>query len=224
MEKVCIFVDGENFRHSIRGLFPEFNSSDYLPKRADWTQFFDWIAGRISESPHRVRTYWYVVRLLEFFPFGLNRLQHDHKKLRSTLSKSASLKSTLDGISDDTIRSQNGISTTHKAIEFRRAGSINCNLFQNNKFGSEKAVDVKRATDIITLRDIYDIAAIVSGDQDYVPAVEVIKDSGKRVVNVAFETRNGRLLPGGARRLNQATDWSLKVKHAEMAHYLKLDR
>ena len=251
MEKVCIFVDGENFRHSIRGLFPEFNSSDYLPKRADWTQFFDWIAGRISESPHRVRTYWYVVRLLEFFPFGLNRLQHDHKKLRSTLSKSASLKSTLDGISDDTIRSQkmdemvadleaqrdkiqrrfdgwtaiqNGISTTHKAIEFRRAGSINCNLFQNNKFGSEKAVDVKLATDIITLRDIYDIAAIVSGDQDYVPAVEVIKDSGKRVVNVAFETRNGRLLPGGARRLNQATDWSLKVKHAEMAHYLKLDR
>lgn len=191
MEKVCIFVDGENFRHSIRGLFPEFNSSDYLPKRADWTQFFDWIAGRISESPHRVRTYWYVVRLLEFFPFGLNRLQHDHKKLRSTLSKSTSLKSILDGIS-----------TTHKAIEFRRAGSINCNLFQNNKFGSEKAVDVKLATDIITLRDIYDIAAIVSGDQDYVPAVEVIKDSGKRVVNAAFETQNGRLLPGGARRLN----------------------
>ena len=251
MERVCIFVDGENFRHSIRGLFSEFNPNDYLPKRADWTQFFDWIANRLSASPHRVRTYWYVVRHLEFFPYRLNRLQHDSIKLRKILSKDASLKTTLDGIGDDVTRNrkmdamvadleaqkdriqrrfdgwtaiQSGISTAHKAIEFRSAGSINCNLLENSKFGSEKAVDVKLATDLITLKDIYDIAAIVSGDQDYVPAVQVIKDSGKRVVNVAFETRNGRLLPGGARRLNQATDWSLPVGYSEMADFLHVER
>ena len=76
MDRVCIFVDGENFRHSIRGLFSEFDPSDYLPRQAAWTQFFDWIAGRLSDSPHRVRTYWYVVRHLEFFPYRLSRLQH----------------------------------------------------------------------------------------------------------------------------------------------------
>ena len=249
MDRICIFVDGENFRHSICGLFPEFKRSDYLPKKAEWTQFFDWIASRLSGSPHRVRTYWYVVRHLEFTPYGLNRLQHDSGKLRTVLSRNDSLKAKLDSITDDSIRNremdnmaaglkqqreemqrrfdgwttmQNGISTTHKAIEFRNAGSINCNLFENNKLGPEKGVDVKLAADAITLQGTYDIAAIVSGDQDYVPAVQVIKDSGKHVINVVFEKRNGRLLPGGARRLNQTTDWSLRAKHSDMANFLKV--
>jgi hypothetical protein len=41
MMKACIFLDGENFRHSLTKLFPEsFNPLDYLPKDADWTGFF----------------------------------------------------------------------------------------------------------------------------------------------------------------------------------------
>ena len=35
MDRICICVDGESFRHSICGLFPEFKRSDYLPKKAD---------------------------------------------------------------------------------------------------------------------------------------------------------------------------------------------
>ena len=35
--KACIFVDGENFRHSIVDLFDKFQREDYLPKTADWT-------------------------------------------------------------------------------------------------------------------------------------------------------------------------------------------
>ena len=72
------------------------------------------------------------------------------------------------------------------------------------------------------MRDIYDVAIILSGDQDYVPAVEVIKDSGKRVINVVFRTRGGRLLPGGARRLNEITDWSLEVKYDDLGPQLGL--
>lgn len=37
MGKVCIFVDGENLRHSIVDLFRgEFDKHDYLPKDANW--------------------------------------------------------------------------------------------------------------------------------------------------------------------------------------------
>ncbi len=86
--------------------------------------------------------------------------------------------------------------------------------------GAEKSVDVKLATDLIMLRDIYDIAVIVSGDQDYVPAVQIVKDAGKKVVNVSFETRGGRLLPGGARRLNEKTDSALRVGYSELKTYL----
>ena len=33
-KRVCIFVDGENFRNSIVELFPTFKQHDYLPKTA----------------------------------------------------------------------------------------------------------------------------------------------------------------------------------------------
>jgi len=116
---------------------------------------------------------------------------------------------------------QNGIAQRHRAIEFRRAGAIRYTLFDSS-LGPEKAVDVKLATDLIVLQDIYDVAVIVSGDQDYVPAVQVIKNMGKTAVNVAFKTRGGRLLPGGARRLNQQTDESLEIEHADLAAHLNI--
>lgn len=116
---------------------------------------------------------------------------------------------------------QNEIGRRYTSIEFRRAGSIRFDLF-NKKFGSEKAVDVKLSTDLIQLKDIYDIAIILSGDQDYVPAVDAIKDMGKRTVNVAFLTEKGHLLPGGAKRLNQSTDWSIELKHSDLKGCLRL--
>ena len=114
---------------------------------------------------------------------------------------------------------QDGIAHRHPAIEFRRAGSLRYNLFEED-MGPEKAVDVKLATDLIILRDIYDVAIIVSGDQDYVPAVQGIKDFGKRVVNVSFRTRQGTFLPGGARRLNQVADFSIEVPYERFHEFM----
>jgi len=116
---------------------------------------------------------------------------------------------------------QDGIVSKHDAVEFRRAGAIRYDLF-TGRFGDEKSVDVKLATDLIVLRDIYDVAVIVSGDQDYVPAVQSVKDSGKRVINVSFKTRDGRMLPGGARRLGHLTDTSFEVEYADMKRFLSL--
>jgi uncharacterized LabA/DUF88 family protein len=116
---------------------------------------------------------------------------------------------------------QDGIATKWDRIEFRRAGAIRYDLF-TKQLGTEKAVDVKLATDLIMLRDIYDVAIIVSGDQDYVPAVEEVKDSGKTVINVSFKARNGRLLPGGARRLNQITDSHFHLEYNKLSQFLQI--
>jgi uncharacterized LabA/DUF88 family protein len=121
----------------------------------------------------------------------------------------------------DWLSIQNGISIKHRAVEFRRAGAIAFNLFEK-RFGQEKAVDVRLACDMIMLRDIYDTAIVVSGDQDYVPAVQVLKDAGKSVVSVAFEKRDGELLPGGARRLDMATDASIRVPYVKLRDYMGL--
>lgn len=251
--KVCVFVDGENFRHSIVELFTEFHQEDYLPKSANWTSLFDWIVNSAVENGERIRTYWYVIQSLDFFPYRfpnptksdnpeeardqLHRLLSKHKPYQEELdalkgkernARMTAIVETLQRRKENMQRRfsgwmniQDGIALRTKAIEFRRSGELTCNLF-TGVLGREKAVDVKLASDMITLENIYDIAIIVSGDQDYVPAVEVLKDYGKRVVNVAFRTRGGRLLPGGARRLNQVTDWSCDIDFLPLAEHLQL--
>lgn len=244
--RACIFVDGENFRHSIGGLFDKFRRQDYLPRDADWTGFFDWVVDEVTKGGERIRTYWYVIQSIDYYPYGLSSLAKDSGQASSVLSRHAPYKEKLDNsvasnkatvVSSivDELREkqrrmderfngwtsiQNGIAARHNAVEFRRAGAIRYDLF-NDELGQEKAVDVKLASDMIILRDICDIAIILSGDQDYVPAVQVVKDSGRRVVNVAFRTRSGRLLPGGARRLNQVTDRSINIGFDDLNKFLK---
>jgi uncharacterized LabA/DUF88 family protein len=241
IKRVCIFVDGENLRHNIVDLFPPptFYQNSYLP-RTDWSKFFDWITSEVAgERAERVRAYWYVVQNIDYAPANLNAVCHDKETLTRLLKKSpilskkfnaanqAEQKAVLDEFANLLYENrgiiQNGIAQNCISVEFRRAGSIRYDLLRR-ELGSEKAVDVKLATDLIKLKDIYDVAIIVSGDQDYVPAVDTIKDYGKHVVNVAFLTKEGGLLPGGARRLNQATDSSLLISHTDLATHLDLKK
>jgi len=57
--------------------------------------------------------------------------------------------------------------------------------------GKQKEVDVALATEMVAgaFRDAYDVAILVSGDRDYVPAVERVRTEGKRV-EVAFFGRS----------------------------------
>ncbi len=88
------------------------------------------------------------------------------------------------------------------------------------RFRKEKEVDVQLATDLLEFRNNYDAAIIISGDQDFVPAVKVIKNSGKLVANVSFLTRGGKLLPGGAFALNLICDKTIRISHAELVKLL----
>ena len=246
-KKVCVFVDGENFRHSIVSLFEQFNPNDYLPKDAKWDALFDWFVSKAVPEGERIRTYWYVIQLLDFFPYKFPDAESSSDKLQRLLNKDKWSKEKLKSLKGGDLSAemkeivkelrhrqnsmryrfegwrklQDGISSRWSRIEFRRAGAITYNLFDKS-LGTEKAVDVKLATDLIVLREIYDVAVIVSGDQDYVPAVQVVKDFGKIVVNVVFRARNGKLLPGGAWRLNQITDNSIEISYQELIEHLNI--
>ena len=249
-KRVCIFVDGENLRHAIVDLFPYpiFDKKAYLPK-TDWSILFDWITKEVAGiDAERIRTYWYVVRGIDYAPNNLKQvcgsgilleklLRHNEEwatemnvattreKKEQVLHKFADFlygnKEHMQRRFDGWTNIQDEISQKCDAVEFRRAGAIRFDLIKQD-LGMEKAVDVKLATDLIRLKDIYDIAIIVSGDQDYVPAVDAIKDFGKRTVNVAFLASNGQVLPGGARRLNQATDSNIEITHSDLKRYLSL--
>lgn len=55
--------------------------------------------------------------------------------------------------------------------------------------GVEKGVDIKLAVDMMrhAYDDTYDTAILVSGDGDYVNAIEAVKNLGKHVENAFFE-------------------------------------
>ena len=243
----CIFIDGENLRHSIVELFQqEFSKPDYLPRNADWTGFFSSLTEQAKAST-RLRTYWYVVDNIDFWPWGAARLTQDLAKLHKVLLKDSKCRQDLQAVSGQANKDQlaqrkgnelaarqrrmksrfegwkefqDGISHRFDAVEFRRAGSIHYNLF-TQRLGKEKAVDVNLATDLLELRNIYDIGIIVSGDQDYVPAVKAVKDSGKQIINVSFLKRDGEVLPGGARRLNQTTDRTIEMSYSELKKFMR---
>ena len=52
----------------------------------------------------------------------------------------------------------------------------------------EKGVDIQLATDMIThsFKDNYDVAVLVAGDNDYVGAIQSVKDNGKNVEIALF--------------------------------------
>src|SRR5208283_3862615 len=163
-----------------------------------------------------------VVDEIDFFPYGIAKLlkNNDFPTLERIVCKHRPHSTTICAMTDPIAKQalilriaqglvttenalkrrfegwkeiQNGIAHRFDSVEFRRAGSIRVDLF-TGKFGQEKGVDVKLATDILKLEDIYDVGIIVSGDGDYVPAVQVVKDWGKHIVNVSFLKKTGGLL------------------------------
>jgi len=248
-KRTCIFVDGENFRKSIVELFVEvFSPTDYSPK-GNWGAFYNWLAEKASNIQcERIRTYWYVTQFIDFYPYKLPDARKETDNLRKILSKHEPYKKELDSLSGEDliinmekkkkafstieekmknrfagwIKIQDSISIEHQAVEFRRAGAISYNLFEE-EFETEKAVDVNLAVDLFKLSHIYDIAVIVSGDQDFVPAVRAVKDLGKTVVNATFLTINGRESPRGAWRLNKETDWRFQVPYKDLRSFMNFD-
>jgi len=252
MEKTCVFVDGENLRHAICDLFKDcFEAKDYLPNKANWSDFFDKTT-ELTNSPKRFRAYWFTINYLDIFPDSIEKIENipqtiDFFSRKSTyfLKKYSSMdksnKADVEKLIDDTKaflckrrdkmkkrfegwhKVQDAIQTQGNAIEFRRAGAIRYDCFTDS-LGTEKAVDVKLAVDLIKLQSIYDVAILVSGDQDYVPAVQAVKDMGKRVINICFKNQKGFLLPGGSKHLNKISDSSYAIEYDRMKSFMGLSK
>ena len=228
MRRACIFVDGENFRHSLKQLFPSgrysFGKGDYLPE-TDWHTFFTSLAARFHSE--LLRVYWYVIEHIDCRPYKIPHEWEAKEKVLArwygaqigacaTVQERRDLLKALERELEEARMAierrargwreiQASIESHNDQLEFRRSGSITYEL-ATKQFGVEKGVDTQLATDMIVLSDIYDAAIILSGDADYLPPVAAVKNRGKFVYCVSFLDRKGRQLPGGARRLSNAVD------------------
>ena len=171
--RACIFIDGENFRHSINHMSGEWvYKKKPLPPDANWSGFFDFMVAKASNGEgRRLRTYWYVIDLLDAWPSNLpspdeasewvGQHQNDIKKGKLVQKKVplANLEAkrivevlsrrrhTRRGQFATARRQQHGIASKHNKVEFRRSGTLTHNLF-SNKRGREKTVDVNLAVDM----------------------------------------------------------------------------
>ena len=72
-----------------------------------------------------------------------------------------------------------------------------------------KGDDVYLATDLIkgAFKDLYDVAIIVSGDEDFIPAIKVAQENKKKIINAFFPKSSSYLL-------RNCCDGSINLKKA----------
>jgi len=163
MRRACVFVDGENFRHSLKHLFPSgrysFGKGDYLPE-ADWHAFFTSLADGFDCE--LLRAYWYVVEHVDCRPYKIphewdakervlarwyfDRInacstEPDRHKLLKTLERELEeARVAIERRARGWREIQAGIESHNDQLEFRRSGSIPYEL-ATKQFGVEKGVD-----------------------------------------------------------------------------------
>lgn len=225
-------------------MFQDQYSGIHVPTFAKWDSLFDLFTS-LAYGSNRLRTYWYVVQHIAYVPFDPYGEHNSPEDLEKVLLKNKKFEEELRGLTgekrkeyvgkmlyrlQDKHRKQEAlfrkwhkiydqIERNNHAIEFGREGTIHCDLVRGNLF-KEKAVDTNLSVDLLRLKDIYDVAILVSGDQDYIPPIRVIKNAGKRVVNILFEARGGKVLPGGSWRLNKLADGVHRVRYDQVEPFM----
>jgi hypothetical protein len=165
MRRACVFVDGENFRHTLKHLFPSgrysFCKGDYLPE-TDWHAFFTSLADGFDCE--LLRVYWYVVEHVDCRPY---KIPHEwdakervlarwcfdrinacstepdrHKLLKKLERELEEARVAIERRARGWREIHAGIESHDDQLEFRRSGSIPYEL-ATKQFGVEKGVDTQ---------------------------------------------------------------------------------
>ena len=189
-ERAVIFVDGNNLYHGVKRLNLGRSSMDIsygrlsekLVAGRDWmgTRFYICkIAEEYSSKAHRNQ-----LRFISDFE-RCDRIQHyfgrmEKRPVRSTVSKRLTKWLNALPSRDDISVDDNIISELRQILDFRKTQPV------------EKAVDVMIATDMVSMayEDKYDVAYLLSADSDFTPAIEKVRESGRKVFVASADPAN----------------------------------
>ena len=180
MERVAVFIDGNNFYFGLRKLF----GKEKRLKNFKFNKFAKFLVKKRELSG----IYYYNARLDKNFNQNKFKSQKDfYKRLRN-------------------------IPKFHLVL---------CRLLKRNIKGTNKHYyiikedDIHMAVDMVdgSAYNIFDVAILVSGDGDFVPAVHSIKNRNKKVENVYFRGSSSR-------NLKQHCDNSLELSKDILEKFL----
>lgn len=197
--RAVVFIDGANLYHALKTLGVRANAVDPLRVARKLVEFRDlvemryYIAAVERTAPLRVHAAYLGLReRLARSPEVVVRTGHiqvlrePNPCARELHAYLASLGVRIPG---EVFRDLDQLATRHRQVEVYR----------------EKGVDVALACDLVDLarRDGYDVAYLISGDADFVPAVEIVRSIGKRVFVAS---------PDVAARLIRAADATIRLR------------
>lgn len=161
MERVAVFIDGNNFYYGLRKIYGKNKSL----KDFDFRGFANFLAGKGKV----IGIFYYNAQLDK---------EHNPKKYQSQKEFFENLKN---------------IPNFHLVL---------CKLLKRNITGTDKYYyilkedDINMAVDMVegACQDDFDVAILVSGDGDFVPAVKAVQRHEKNVENIYFKNSSSRNL------------------------------
>lgn len=190
-----LFIDGSNCYHALK--------QNNLYYKFTYDSFFN----ELSKKFNITGSYYYdAIKNIKLEPVQYAKQQEFHARLQKSIPKlviqTRKLKYLFKNDRLDYARhNANFCKNCDKRLDpfLSEAGLL--------KLSKEKGVDILLATDMIKggFQNRFDLALLVSGDADYVPAVELVQTLKKEVINVHFYS-------GSASELRRACNSHLLIQ------------
>jgi hypothetical protein len=95
---------------------------------------------------------------------------------------------------EDILRNKCGYTVELFNIDFKGRRLLEKDRGDDSWKPKEKCVDIAIATNLLYYKDSYDIAILITGDRDFLPAIDKARKLGKRVVIASFSDSCSREL------------------------------
>ncbi len=174
MKRAILFVDSSNVYHSLKNN----ELYDYFS--------YKWLFEELSKKFDVTKVYFYdAVKNEKIEPLGFQNQQRFHAKLEKEIFNIAikTRKLKYNNIEKRTKEAKNKCNFCEKC---KKSIDDFLKVIGLNKISKEKGIDVMLVVDMIknAFQEKYDIALLFSGDADFVPAVELIQNLKKEVINI----------------------------------------
>ena len=175
-KKATLFIHGSNFYHALK-------QSKFL----DVFSFKD-LFEELSKSFQITKVYYYdALKNSQLEPEQYSKQQHFHRKLEKEIPllvvRSRKLKYLLVNDKVEKAKTEARFCSDCKP----KIGKFlsNAGLIKMTK---EKGIDIMLVTDMVkgAFQENYEIALLATGDADFVPAVELVQNLKKEVMNIHF--------------------------------------
>lgn len=181
--RAVAFIDGNNLHYQLGEL-------QLQEKDINWSRL---LTDAMPPEHRLIRAYWYQVgqtsfsqpypsRLHDIFLSGRTGAASEEELRQRCEAYIAEQRERLERIHREVY---DRIAQDYDFLEFRYVGSLKIDPYEQ-KWIEEKGVDVGMAVDMVGKMSEYDAAVVISGDADFAPAIQLIKDRLRQVYLVNF--------------------------------------